>query len=218
MAKRPPSSNVQHYTDQLLPFLIPTETREYWTALGEFVHTFSMVEVNMQCALWEFAGLSRALAIAFLAGSTRIDSAINLMNKIAVARKWRANRKTELQAICTQLGIINKVRNDILHYGADFIDGKWRVSNRAMVVTKARVRVTMITVKSLREMVSDLNIINSRLVYLAWGSFMKPAVRRSFTPLRKYAWRYKQPSRHQRVRKNRKTLRKRPRQPQAWPA
>jgi hypothetical protein len=193
------------YVEALLQFLTPQHTQEYWASLGEFVSTFSIVEVNMQLALWEFAGLSRPLAIALLAGSTRIDSAINLMSKISVARKWKAARKRELQTICTQLGIINKVRNDILHYGARFTKGEWVVSNRALAATQKRTRITKFTVRALKDMTKDLMAINSRVVYLAWGSFMKPKTRRSFTQVRHHAWRYKPPSKAVRGRKNRKT-------------
>src|ERR1700731_469239 len=140
------------YVGPLLRFLIPQHTQEYWAALGEFVSTFSTVEVNMQQALWEFAGLSRPLALALLAGSTRIDSAMTLINKVSVAKKWKSARKRELQTICTQLGIINKVRNDILHYGANYIEGEWVVSNRSMVATQKRARITRFTVRALRDM------------------------------------------------------------------
>src|SRR5258708_38984581 len=155
-----------NYVEAMLPFLIPQHTQEYWAALGEFVSAFSIVEVNMQQALWEFAKLSRPLAIALLAGSTRIDSAINLMSKISVAQKWKAERKRELQAICTQLGIINKVRNDILHYVARLTKGECVVSNRALAATQKRTRITRFTVRALRDMPGDLMAINSRLVYL----------------------------------------------------
>jgi hypothetical protein len=198
-----------NYVEALLPFLTPQHTQEYWASLGEFVSNFSIVEVNMQQALWEFAGLSRPLALALLAGSTRIDSAMTLMNKISIAKKWKSPRKRELQAICTQLGIINKVRNDILHYGADFRKGEWVVSNRSMVATQKRARITKFTVRALKDMTKDLMAINSRLVYLAWGPFMNARARRSFTHVRIAPWRYKPLSKPVRGRKNRKTPRKR---------
>jgi hypothetical protein len=211
-----PSPNTD-YAGPLLAFLVPQHTQEYWASLGEFVSTFSIVEVNMQQALWEFAGLSRPLALALLAGSTRIDSAMTLINKISIAKKWKSARKLELQAICTQLGIINKVRNDILHYGARFNKGEWIVSNRALVATQKRIRITKFTVRTLRDMTKDLTAINSRLVYLAWGSFMNAKTRRSFIQVRRYAWRYKQPSKPVRGRKSRKSSRKLLPQPQSSP-
>jgi hypothetical protein len=180
----------KNYADASRRFLIPQHTQEYWAALGEFVSTFSIVEVTMQQALWEFAGLSRPLALALLAGSTRIDSAMTLISKVSVARKWKSARKQELQAICTQLGIINKVRNDILHYGANFAKGEWVVSNLAMVATKKRARTTRFTVPSLSNMTKDLMAINSRLVYLAWGPFMNAKTKRSFAQVRRDPWRY----------------------------
>jgi len=196
------------YVEALLPFLIPLHTQEYWAALGEFVSAFSLVEVNMQQALWEFAGLSRPLALALLAGSTRIDSAINLMSKVSVAQKWKSVRKKELQAVCTQLGIINKVRNDILHYGANFSKGAWVVSNRSLVATQKRARITKFTVPALKNMTKDLMAINLRIVYLAWGSFMNAKTKRSFTQARRDPWRYKPPSKPVRGRKSHRTPQK----------
>jgi hypothetical protein len=210
-----PDASLEHknYADALLRFLIPQHTQEYWAALGEFVSTFSTIEVNMQQALWEFAGLSRPLALALLAGSTRIDSAMTLISKVSVAKKWKSARKKELQAICTQLGIINKMRNDILHYGADFSNGEWVVSNRSMVATKKRARTTRFTVPALKNMTRDLMAINLRLVYLAWGSFMNEKTKRSFAQVRRDPWRYKPPSKPVRGRKNRKTPQRRQRLP-----
>jgi hypothetical protein len=202
------------YAAALAAFLRPQHTNEYWEALGEFVSTFSSVEVNMQLALWTFAGLSKPMANALLAGSTRIDSAINLMNKISVAQKWRAERKKELNAISTQLGIINKIRNDILHYGAESASqGEWIVSNKVLAATQKRIRTTKITVRALHSMTDDLVAIESRLVYLAWGSLMPAKTRRIFK--RREPWRYKPPSGAVRGRKSRKSRRKPPAPPQS---
>jgi hypothetical protein len=176
----------QGYAAALAAFLVPGHTKEYWEALGEFVSTFSSVEVNMQLALWTFAGLSRPMATAILAGSTRIDSAINLMNKISVAKKWRAERKKEFSAISTQLGIINKIRNDILHYGAESASqDEWIISNKALAATQKRIRTTKVTVRALHEMTYDLVAIDLRIIYLAWGSLMPAKTRRAMRLVRR---------------------------------
>src|SRR5712692_9287026 len=108
----------QNYTDVFLPFLTPPHLLKYWESLGRFVSAYSSIEVTMQLALWTFAGLSRPMARALLAGSTRIDAAMNLISKVAEAQKWKASKKRELNVIFSHLGIINKIRNDILHFGA----------------------------------------------------------------------------------------------------
>src|SRR5438128_12465077 len=87
---------------------------DYYQALGEFVSSFSQLEINLQLALWQFAKLSKPIARALLSGSTRINEAMNQILKLAEAQKWEDEKKKELKFLFDQLGIINKVRNDLL--------------------------------------------------------------------------------------------------------
>jgi hypothetical protein len=88
---------------------------DYWEALGEFVSSFSQLEVNLQLALWQFAKLPKTVARAWLSSSTRINEAMNQISKLAEAQGWEDAKKKELKLLIDQLGMINKVRNDLLH-------------------------------------------------------------------------------------------------------
>jgi hypothetical protein len=48
--------------------------RQYWEALGRFVSLFSLVEENMQVALWRCVGVKAPVAPAIFSG-TRVDAA-----------------------------------------------------------------------------------------------------------------------------------------------
>jgi hypothetical protein len=180
------------YAERLLPYFTQQHIQDYWAALGKFVSTFSLVEVNMQLALWTFAGMSKTMARALLSGSTRIDAAMNLISKLAEAQQWEAARQTELSYLFTQLGIINKVRNDLLHYGARSQgSGEWLVTSELLATTKNQIRTTKITIPILEEMTRDITIINLRLTLLAWGDQMDKAARYLFEQSKLGAWHYK---------------------------
>jgi len=87
-------------------------------ALGRFVSIFSMVETNLQTYVWGFAGVPAPTAQAIFSG-IRVKGAMQLINRISDAQKWKQERKNELAYTFLQLGMINNLRNDVLHYGAD---------------------------------------------------------------------------------------------------
>jgi hypothetical protein len=194
------------YVSGLLPFLGMPDIRKYWQSVGQFVSTFSSLEVTMQLALWSFSGLSNRMARALLSGSTRVDAAMNLINKIAATQKWKKSKRAELNAIFSQLGHINKLRNDLLHYGATSAKNKdeWIISNRAVEDTKKRIRTTKITTEALSRLSRDVLNIQLRLSLLTWGHLMQPKTRQIFGRVRQEPWQYKFRQRVARRRKRRK--------------
>jgi hypothetical protein len=182
------------YVSALLPFLDMPDVRKYWESVGQFVSTYSSLEVNMQLASWTFAELSNPMARVLLGGSTRIDAAMTLISKMAVAQKWKKAKKSELNAIFSQLGHINKLRNDLLHYGATASKrnkGDWIISNRAVEDTRKKIRTTKITTEILNRLTQDVTNIELRLVLLAWGHLMPTKTRRRFQQVRQQPWRHK---------------------------
>ena len=58
---------------------------------------------------------------------------MKLINRIADAQKWRKPQREKLTYVFQHLGQLNKLRNDILHYGASPTDRTfttWKVTNR----------------------------------------------------------------------------------------
>jgi hypothetical protein len=98
----------------------------------------------------------------------------------------------------TQIGIINSVRNDVLHYGADF-DGDGLgmfVTNKRGTLRTRQARKLPISDKILQDMTSDLLQITMRLVLLMFSHSMDDETRASLGKHRGRQWRYKQTSAH----------------------
>jgi hypothetical protein len=195
--------------------LTSEKTTNYFRSLGEFMTIFSSVEVNLQMAVWEFAGLSEPVAKAILP-SLRIEMAMSTINRIADTQSWNAEKRAELEDMFWHLGEINKLRNDILHYGAAMDGSEWiTVTNKAFAHVPNKVRTLRISSTTLKEATLDLVKIQTHLVALAWGHRMPLTARASMSDILTSAWRYKSPQQAGDPRKSQKTpqARKRPRRP-----
>jgi hypothetical protein len=197
--------------------LIDNETTIYHQSLGKFVSTFSMVECALLWAFWECAGVPSPIAQAVFSG-TRIDGAIGFINRIADAQKWRKSKKQEFQYVFTQLGHINKLRNNILHYGATLdVPGQWIVSNALFAHIPEKMHTVAISRTVLEDASEDLLKILAHLLVLSYGKWMPRASLRLASRVRKTAWRCKLPLPDHPVQKTRSTPRKRQRQQHASP-
>jgi hypothetical protein len=167
---------------------------KYHLALGRFVSAFSQAEATLLCVLWALARVRPPYAQAVLSG-IRIDGAMGFINRIAEAERWPAGKREKWQRIFTQLGLINKLRNDLLHHGAGIFGDFWVVSNRRIAHHPDRLREIHITPSTLDDAAADLGDITYHLILLAgrrtgiWVSDRQKLARR----LRRRAWRYKQP-------------------------
>jgi hypothetical protein len=162
----------------------------YWQALGRFVSQFASLEKTMQVALWKFAKVPPPVAPAIFSG-VRIDAATGLITRIAEAKEWSKEQKTELKKVFAQLGKINRVRNDILHYGATFTGpDELLVTNDIIAHVKSRIRETKISLAILEAMGNDIEKIQRHITALAWPERM-PVRHKGYDQILKSAWRYK---------------------------
>jgi hypothetical protein len=92
--------------------------REYYEALGRFVDMFSRVEAAATLTLWHYAKTSSEIAKVIFAG-TRVESGSTFIKQLAAATNVNQELRDDLEDVLQQLGIINRVRNEILHYGAE---------------------------------------------------------------------------------------------------
>ena len=92
--------------------------REYYEALGRFVDMFSRVEAAATLTLWHYAKTSPEIAKVIFAG-TRVDLGSKFIKQIAAATNIAQDLQDDLADVLQQLGIILKVRNEVLHYGAE---------------------------------------------------------------------------------------------------
>jgi hypothetical protein len=161
-------------------------------ALGEFCWNFSIIEGVVQSALYRLAGIRIDIGNAVFSG-VRVEGGMQHITRLAEVRGWSETKKAELKYVFDQLSIINKLRNDILHYGAYRLGGDYIVSNRRIAHIPERIREIRISHTTLEAASGDLAEIDSRLHLLAWEGYLPAevtdAMRKSLTP----SWRYKQP-------------------------
>ena len=126
----------------------------YYEALGRFVHVFAKVEMAMAFTLWRYAKTQRKIARAIFSG-VRVESAMSLIKRLTEVADISANDRQELEYVFTQLGIINRARNDLIHYGAEGSN----VTNRLKALTDEPIRSFPISPTILDDMSADLNKI-----------------------------------------------------------
>src|SRR5215217_3261382 len=124
----------------LIEILEGSDPSKYYDAVGRFVSMFSTVEEYMQRALWRCSGIAAPIAPAIFSG-TRVDAASGYIKRIAEAQNWPKEEREELDEIVSQLSEITRLRNDILHYGANWSSPtELTVSNELLAHTPAKIR------------------------------------------------------------------------------
>jgi hypothetical protein len=166
------------------------KTDAYNLALGRFVSIFSMVECCLQTYLWHFAGISKPTAQAVFSG-IRVDGAMQLINRIADAHNWHDPAKERIKYVFSQLGMINRLRNDILHYGAETpadLGGDWIVSNKQFAHIPERIQETKINPKILKDATYDLVRINLHVLTLTATGDERVTLEDALEPLFQSPW------------------------------
>jgi hypothetical protein len=168
--------------------------RDYHSALGRFVDMFATVEIAISLTLWAYAKTRPNIAKVIFA-STKIDQGSTLIKQLAEATDASETLRDDLEKVTQQLGIINGVRNAILHYGAKSIaEGNAIVSN----ALKAKREPTEFSIspKSLDDMTADLQKIATHLHYRHLGRAVPLGAfgQRALEGVLQSPWRYKHPS------------------------
>ncbi len=162
--------------------------RAYYEALGRFVDKFSRVEAAMTLTLWHYAKTPPDISKVIFT-SDKVDGCITKIKQIAKVSNVHTDLQNDLLDIFQQLGIINGVRNDVLHYGAELVaEGNAIVSDA--LKAKGEPYVFPISPTALDQMTADLDKIIAHLKTLHLGD------RRTYTILGNpmhSAWQYKHP-------------------------
>jgi hypothetical protein len=165
----------------------------YYEALGRFVTIFSELEVDLQRMVWDLAGIHPSIAPTILPG-LRIETAMSCVNRIADVQQWDKTRRTELEYIFHQLGDINKLRNDILHYGSKSHDAEqWTVTNLLFAHIPSKVRILKITPDILLNAAMDLSKILLHLLLLFGHRHISDGDRALSAEIVASPWQYKPP-------------------------
>ncbi len=180
--------------------------------LGKFVAKFSETEALIQTVFWEFAGVQPPTAQAVFSG-VRTDDAMGKITRIADAQKWPQTRQKRKQHVFDQLKHINKLRNNILHYGAQ-LEGPdiWKVTNKAFVHVPENISSEVISPQTLKAAWHDLDTIDLLLLDMVLEGREGRPDPDTVDQALKTAWQYKPPPQAGRRRKSRGKSQKQKRQ------
>jgi len=171
-------------------FITDLDDPEYLIGLGQFIAQFAQVESVLNQAVWHFSKLGKDPQIArAIFGPLRVDAATNHLNRLIEARHLRGRNIEELKLILNHLGQIARMRNDIVHLGADGY-GRLTVTNRPYVHARNRIRTAVVNAKILKQMEDDLLDMFTSLSIIS-GEATDRSMRKWQGFLSKETWRYK---------------------------
>jgi hypothetical protein len=167
---------------------------DFYKCLGSFVLKYSDTEALIQTALWHFAGVPSPTAQAAFVGSGP-DRAMKIISRIAAAQNWPEEKKSVMQHAFQQLERIKKLRNNILHYGAQ-LEGPdtWRISNEQFVHVPKNISTTIVSPTTLKSAEDDLHDIDMLLIDIMCFGQQSNLDQAALEEARKYAWKYKETS------------------------
>lgn len=162
---------------------------KYYEALGAFIHEFSVVEFAIHGLLARRAGVDANTANALFSGIT-VDKAPDFVRRLAEARTGSREVEPELESAFSQLTIINKARNEIIHYGAHVKNGDARyVSTRSKAVTLKKSTLRAVSPEILGQM--RLDAIKLHITFSVFGQTAEEALRDVFAPDLAKPWQYR---------------------------
>lgn len=134
---------------------------KYYTALGELVHNLAYIEGRILFLLWNETAVTPEVGRAIFSG-TRMDAALSFINRTYQAK---GQKLPDILNDCfTQLKVINSARNDILHYGTQFLtDDIEPFVSKSRVAISDNVTVTKIDTQAVLNMVHDLHTVTAKL-------------------------------------------------------
>lgn len=166
------------------------ESDEYYQALGRFVSAYAQVEGQLQTVLWKVSSLRKPIAQAVLSG-VRTDDAIRRIYRIADAKAWPQKKRAEFKYVFDQVLVLNRFRNDVLHFGSELQEeGHWLSTNENFVHIPERIYSLVTTKRILDDARGDLEEIGYRLTLFFW-KLPRELMKEVRTKVLSASWRYK---------------------------
>jgi hypothetical protein len=189
---------------------------QFAETLGGFCWNFSITESNIRQTLYRISGVHPQIGNAIFSG-TRVEGGMQLITRVAEVRKWPQAKREELKYVFDQLSIINKLRNDVLHFGAYRLGSDYIVSNRPVAHMPDRIREFRVSHETLQAAGADLAAIGQRLLFLVEEGHQPQIIEylKKSSGARRPSWQYKSPPPAWPKSKSRNTRPKRPRRPQS---
>jgi hypothetical protein len=165
------------------------EAATYNQAIGRFITQFSEAEVGLLYVAVSYMKITPFIVGMAAIAPVRVDSGITTIKRVIEARRLRGKSVRELVAVLDQLAVINKARNDLLHYG---VGSDQVITTEYVSHHKRLVRRRAFSIEIVRQLIGDIEDI---AMYLTCH-FMKPdKISRIFRRLHPVgevpAWRYK---------------------------
>lgn len=167
-----------------------SEEAEYDQAIGNFISQFSEAEVSLLYVAVNYTKISPFIVGLASLAPMRVDSGITTIKRVIEARRLRGKSVRELLGVLNQLAVINKARNDLLHYG---VGSDQVITTKYVAHHKRLERSRPFSIQIVRQLIGDIEDI---CMYLTCHFMLKPdKISRLFRRLHPVgqlpAWRYK---------------------------
>ena len=198
----------------------------FFLAAGKFLTMFGPVEASIFALLGSLTNLPKPIALALLA-DLRIVGAMDAVKRVLKARQEMLGRndievriEKVLGAVISQMTVINKVRNHIIHHGlmgSDFEDPV--ASNWPRARSQENLTEISVSPIELEQMLQDIGTCMIVMAFI--GAFTTPgliapdALTMAEKRLVQHPWQYKPPAQEGAPDKSRSKTRKQPRPPQS---
>lgn len=172
----------------------PSKHRDYFAALGEFVHEFASIEQTLTLTLWIRSGVSVDVARALFSG-VKSDEMRQLIKRLLEAKQVAPETTKDFVEVLDRIGVISTFRNSLLHHPTQFRPGQMVSSNFLKALGQARLKEFPVSVDILQDLIHDLRKAGAHLARRMLDDAPDEVRRRFSDPLLDEAWRYRPPSR-----------------------
>lgn len=179
------------------------EIKDYYHALGKFITAFCLVEKTIFVLSCLASRLPVQVAQALFGGSARVHESMERTRKLLEVTLMlepdgpiAEGLRGEVNHIFAHVGLINTVRNHILHDGTDFgPNEEWKISNHHLAFKEEKLIEMPISAEILNDMIIDLGnilvMISCLNLVLMGDSMGAQAMQATFSKLFGTPWKYK---------------------------
>ena len=168
-------------------------TIPFYISLGRFLHQYSLLENVMLSVLISVSGVTHSVGKSIYS-ETRVGAAKKFINRI-LDLTGNSFLKEQLKPYFDQIGLINSMRDEILHYGAvyDHSRNALIVSNERVAHTPDKLKQIAVDPKLLEDLTHDTTRAYCGLIICIAGHSSSPEALAYLQSVVASPWRYKQP-------------------------
>ena len=132
--------------------------------MGKMIDSFSTIELQFNPLILAYSKVSPTVARALLL-PVRVDESIAIINRLLdIPRRRPSAKVTHIRSILTQLGHINRFRNDLVHFGTSGYGNNIVVSNSFYARSTRCHRIHNADIRVLENINADLSYIEIALL------------------------------------------------------